>query len=154
MPTQLYTILIHTWLHQSPKFLFGRILSFQSSNCFKPPVLKKRTAWVYFLSCFKPPVLKNRPLEFTFLSCFKPSVLNNGSLEFTFLSCFKPPVLNNGPFEFTFLSCFKSPVLNNGPLGFTFHHVSNGRFQPMNSLKSHFIFSKVLSIMCLVERCH
>jgi len=46
---QLY---IHTWLHQSPKVLFGRILSFQSSNRFKLPVLKKK---------------KNGPLEFTLL---------------------------------------------------------------------------------------
>ena len=48
-----------------PKVLFGRTLSFQSSNCFKPPVLK------------------NGPLEFTFylVSSRHPK---NGPLEFTF----------------------------------------------------------------------
>ena len=35
----IYTISIHTWLHQSPKVLFGRVLLFQSSNCFKWSVL-------------------------------------------------------------------------------------------------------------------
>ena len=79
----IYTISIHTWLHQSPKVLFGRVLSFQSSNCFK---------WL---------VLNNGQLEFTFKSCFERSVLNNGQIELS-LSCFERSVLNNGQLEFIF----------------------------------------------------